>query len=235
MSNLQHIAIIMDGNGRWAEDLKAPRALGHKQGAQAVQNIINYSISIKLSYLTFFAFSCENWSRPKEEIDNILQLIKVFIAENLDNLYKDNVKIKVFGRKDNLAHNVMSLLIKAEEKTKNNTGLSLNIAFNYSSRDEIVRATKKLAKAYSEKKLAIEDITEEKFAGYLDTANCCDPDLVIRTSGEIRLSNFLLWQIAYSELYFCDCYWPDFTVKHFQDAIDSYKKRNRRYGAIIAK
>lgn len=235
MSDLEHIAIIMDGNGRWAEAFNAPRLFGHKRGARIVQDIIKYSINLKLGHLTFFAFSCENWSRPSAEVDNILQLIKVFLEQNLQQLHKDNVRINVFGRKNNLADNVLNLLYKAEQETANNNGLNLNIAFNYSGRDEIVRSTQRIVQDCEAKKLRWQDINEKVFTSYLDTANSCDPDLVIRTSGELRLSNFLLWQIAYAELYFCDCYWPDFTVAHFQKAIDAYKKRHRRYGAIVPK
>lgn len=232
MADLNHIAIIMDGNGRWAEQLKYSRLLGHKQGAKTVQDVIYYAVKIKLKILTFFVFSCENWARPQEEVDNILQLIKLFITKNLNKLDADNIKIKVLGRRNDLCPKVLELLIKAEEKTKNNTGLILNIAFNYSSRDEIVRATQQIVKDCSEKKISILDITENLFSSYLDTKGQTDPDLIIRTSGELRLSNFLLWQLAYSELYFCDCYWPDFTIEHLKNAINEYKKRHRRYGAI---
>lgn len=232
MAKLKHIAIIMDGNGRWAEQLKYPRLLGHKHGAKTVQDIIDYAIIIDLKILTLFAFSCENWSRPASEIQNILQIIKIFITDNLDKLIVNNVKIKVLGRRDTLSIDILELLNKAEYATKNSTGLTLNVAFNYSARDEILRATQKLIKDCELKKIAIDNITEEVFSNYLDTAGESDPDLVIRTSGELRLSNFLLWQIAYSELYFCECYWPDFTVQHLQEAIEEYNKRNRRYGAI---
>lgn len=232
MPSLRHVAIIMDGNGRWAKRLDHPRKIGHKYGAETVGNIVNYAVDIKLPVLTLFAFSCDNWKRPQSEVDTIFDLFQIFILQKLELLKDANVRIKVLGRRDNLYPKTLEVLELAEQETVNNTGLILNIAFNYSGRDEIVRATKKLAELCVNKKLNIDDITIDKFSDSLDTSHCCDPDLVIRTSGELRISNFLLWQMAYSEFYFVDSYWPDFTVELFQEAVDNYNNRERRYGNV---
>lgn len=226
MTELRHIAIIMDGNGRWAERKFSSRKLGHAEGVKIVPRIIERALKIGLPCLTLFAFSCENWTRPEDEVSNILELIKRFISHDLQTLHEKNVRLNILGRRDNLDDSLVALFDQAESKTSENTGLMLNIAFNYSGRDDIIRAVNKLILADDL------EVTEEKFATYLDTSIFGDPDLIIRTSGEMRLSNFLLWQAAYSELYFCDCYWPDFGVKHFDAAIKEYKKRKRTFGRL---
>lgn len=225
-----HIAIIMDGNGRWAKEHKKPRIFGHKNGVLSVRSVVEGAGEIGLKYLTLYAFSTENWNRPKVEIAALMQLLVATISKEVSALNKNNVRLQTIGDLKSLPGNCEKELNKAIEKTKNNTGLTLVLALSYSSKSEIINAVKKIAKDVVEDKLKIDKINDKVFNNYLDTATIQDPELLIRTSGEYRLSNFLLWQIAYSELYFTDKLWPDFTKEDLFKAIVDYQKRERRFG-----
>lgn len=228
----KHVAIIMDGNGRWAKKRFMPRLAGHKAGVETLKKIIEYSSNIGIKYLTVYAFSSENWNRPKKEIDGILKLLMITFTKELEKLNENNVIIKMLGDKNNIPEDVKSIFDKSELRTKNNTGLQLNVAFNYGGRDEILSSVKKIAELCIENKIDIEDISKELIEENLYTAGIPDPDFVIRTSGEIRLSNFLLWQISYSELYFTETFWPDFNVEEYNKALEEFKLRKRRYGKL---
>lgn len=232
LKSLQHIAIIMDGNGRWAKKRGLPRAAGHKRGVDTVKEIVKAAVEFKIPYLTLFSFSSENWSRPKTEVDELMRLMKLFLEMELENLHKGNVRIKIIGASMEHSSDVYSLIKKAEQKTSKNTGLQLTVAFNYGSRDEIVRAAKKLGQRVADGALNPQDIDEQCFEGALDTHGIPDPDLLIRTSGEFRISNFLLWQLAYSEFVFLECNWPDFNRDRLEEAIEDFLSRDRRYGGI---
>lgn len=234
MTALRHVAIIMDGNGRWAKGQLSSRKDGHIAGAKTVPYIINRALEINLDCLTLFAFSCENWARPADEVANILDLIEAFVINDLQSVHDKNISIKVLGRRDNLSPSLIKLLDQAENTTMHNNGLKLNIAFNYSGRDDIIRAVNKLVDDNRQRSANPSPITEQQLSRYLDTAHSGDPDLIIRTSGEMRLSNFLLWQAAYAELYFCDCYWPNFNVEHFNKAVEHYRRRVRTFGRLDA-
>ena len=225
-----HIAIIMDGNGRWAKEHGKPRIFGHKNGVLSVRSVVEGAGEIGLKYLTLYAFSTENWKRPKVEVAALMQLLVATISNEVAALNKNNVRLLTIGDLKSLPGNCEKELQKAMDKTKNNTGLSLVLALSYSSKSEIVNAVKKIAKEVSENKIDVEDITDNMFNNYLDTALIQDPELLIRTSGEYRLSNFLLWQIAYSELYFSDKLWPDFTKEDLFKAVVDYQSRERRFG-----
>ncbi|PCJ01541.1 MAG: isoprenyl transferase [Flavobacteriales bacterium] len=225
-----HIAIIMDGNGRWAKEHGKPRIFGHKNGVLSVRSVVEGAGEIGLKYLTLYAFSTENWKRPKVEVAALMQLLVATISNEVAALNKNNVRLLTIGDLKSLPGNCEKELQKAMDKTKNNTGLSLVLALSYSSKSEIVNAVKKIAKEVSENKIDVEDITDNMFNNYLDTALIQDPELLIRTSGEYRLSNFLLWQIAYSELYFSDKFWPDFTKEDLFKAVVDYQSRERRFG-----
>jgi undecaprenyl diphosphate synthase len=229
---LRHIAVIMDGNGRWATKKGLPRLQGHRAGVMALRKIIEYACSIGLEYLTIYAFSTENWKRPSYEIKGLMSLLIEFIDRELDELHSNNIKLIILGDTSRLPDDVNARLKTAVTKTANNNGLKLCVAINYGGRDEIVRAVKSIAADVEAGRVKAEQIDNRLFESYLYTAGIPDPDLVIRPSGELRISNFLLWQIAYSELWFSDCYWPDFTPDHFQRAIDHYKTRDRRFGGI---
>lgn len=228
----KHVAIIMDGNGRWAKKRFMPRLAGHKAGVETLKKIIEYSSNIGIKYLTVYAFSSENWNRPKNEIDGILKLLMVTFTKELEKLNENNVIIKMLGDKNNIPENVKNVFEKSELRTKNNTGLQLNVAFNYGGRDEILSSVKKIAELCIENKIDIDSISKELIEENLYTAGIPDPDFVIRTSGEIRLSNFLLWQISYSELYFTETFWPDFNVEEYAKALEEFKSRKRRYGKL---
>jgi undecaprenyl diphosphate synthase len=225
-----HIAIIMDGNGRWAKSHNKPRIFGHKKGVLSVRSVVEGAGEIGVKYLTLYAFSTENWNRPKVEVVALMQLLVATISKEVASLNKNNVRLLTIGDLKSLPGNCERELEKAKEKTKNNTGLSLVLALSYSSKSEIVRAIKGIANEVSEKKLEIDDINIDLIADYLDTATMPNPELLVRTSGEYRLSNFLLWQIAYSELYFTNKFWPDFTKEDLFEAIIDYQKRERRFG-----
>ncbi len=227
----KHIAIIMDGNRRWAKAKKLDGSLGHKKGAEVLETVAKYCNKIGIEALTVYAFSTENWKRTKEEVGAILLLLNMYLDKFLKTADLENIKLRVIGDRDkNMPEEIKAKMIKMEEKTKNNTGLKFNIAFNYGGRDEIVKATQKIAKLVKDGNLDIEDITEETISNNLYTAGLPDPDLVIRTSGELRTSNFLPWQITYSEFMFLDKYWPDFTTNDIDVAIEEFSKRHRRVG-----
>lgn len=227
----KHIAIIMDGNRRWAKAKNLDGSLGHKKGAEVLETVAKYCNKIGIEALTVYAFSTENWKRTKEEVGAILLLLNMYLDKFLKTADLENIKLRVIGDRDkNMPEEIKAKMIKMEEKTKNNTGLKFNIAFNYGGRDEIVKATQKIAKLVKDGNLDIEDITEETISNNLYTAGLPDPDLVIRTSGELRTSNFLPWQITYSEFMFLDKYWPDFTTNDIDVAIEEFSKRHRRVG-----
>ncbi|GAA6212187.1 isoprenyl transferase [Hyphomicrobiales bacterium 4NK60-0047b] len=232
---LRHVAIIMDGNGRWAAKRGLPRTAGHKKGVDTVKATVKNAIDLSIPYLTLFSFSSENWSRPKPEVDELMRLMKLFIEREENTLHKANVRIRMIGAPLEETSELYQLVKKAELKTKENTGLQLTVAFNYGGRDEIIRATKKLADQVAKGLIKSEEITEDLFNQSLDTGDLPDPDLLIRTSGEYRISNFLLWQLAYSEFVFLDCNWPDFTKEKFEEAIDIFYNRDRRYGGVCAR
>ena len=227
----KHIAIIMDGNRRWAKSKGLDGSLGHKKGAEVLEEVAKYCNKIGLEALTVYAFSTENWKRTKEEVGAILLLLQMYLDKFLKTADLENIKLRVIGdRENNMPEEIKNKMIKMEERTKDNTGLKFNIAFNYGGRDEIVKATRKIASKVLKGELKVEDITEETVSNNLYTAGLQDPDLLIRTSGELRTSNFLPWQITYSEFLFLDKYWPDFTTKDIDDAIELYSKRHRRVG-----
>ena len=229
---LNHIAIIMDGNGRWAKKRGLPRTAGHKRGVETVKEIVRAAIELKIPCLTLFSFSSENWSRPKPEIDELMRLMKSFLEREQNELIKGNVKVKMIGAPLEQNSEVYALIKRVEQQTATNTGLQLTVAFNYGGRDEIVRAAQRLANQVANGKLQPENITEQNFAMQLDTDGLPDPDLLIRTSGEYRISNFLLWQLAYAEFVFLDCNWPDFNRQKLEEAIQDYFSRDRRYGGL---
>lgn len=232
MSDPRHIAIIMDGNGRWAKARGLPRVAGHKAGVDALREIVRAAGDSGLEFLTLFAFSSENWSRPHSEVRELLGLLKLFIRRDLNKLHNRNVRVRIIGSRDDLAPDICKLLSEAETLTVANTGLTLVIAFNYGARDELTRSVRKLAALVAAGTLAPDAITAEMIGEGLDTHQIPDPDLIIRTSGEMRLSNFLLWQAAYSEFLFAPEYWPEFKPAHLFAAIDEYRKRVRRFGGL---
>lgn len=231
----QHVAIIMDGNGRWANKRGLPRTVGHSKGVEAVRETVRAAGDAGVKYLTLFAFSSENWSRPETEVRDLLGLLRRFIRQDLAELHRENVRIRVIGEREKLRSDILPLLLEAEETTKFNTALTLVIAFNYGARDEIARAVAMLARDVEAGVLKASEIDADKISAKLDTAGIPDPDLIIRTSGEERLSNFLLWQAAYSELVFLPDYWPDFDRKLFLDALKIYASRDRRFGGLSNK
>lgn len=227
-----HVAIIMDGNGRWAGKRGLSRNEGHKKGMDIVRDIALDAKKSNIKILTLYAFSTENWKRPKAEVDFLMKLPKVFLHKYLPELIQNNVKIETIGEFNTLPKLTKEAIKYAKEKTKNNDGLLLNFALNYGSRFEIMRAIKHVMNDIDDEKLSLDSLDEKTFSEYLYTQGLSDPDLLIRTSGEKRLSNFLLWQLAYTEFYFTDVLWPDFNEKIFQLALQEYKKRKRRYGGI---
>jgi undecaprenyl diphosphate synthase len=227
-----HVAIIMDGNGRWANARGLTRTMGHRKGVEAVRDAVRAAGRLGIRYLTLYAFSSENWRRPETEINDLLGLLKLFIRRDLAELHNENVRIRIIGDRTGLRGDILPLLLEAEETTRNNSGLTLVIAFNYGSRDEITRAVVSLAKDVEEGLLSADRITADLISSRLDTAGIPDPDLIIRTSGEERLSNFLLWQAAYSELVFIPEFWPDFTEALLVEALKKFAMRNRRFGAL---
>ena len=228
----RHVAIIMDGNGRWARERGLPRALGHRQGVEAVRRAVRAAIELKITYLTIFSFSSENWNRPVEEVDDLMGLMKRFIRRDLAELHEAGVCIRVIGQRQHVDSELTTLIDEAVELTRGNDVLTLVIAFNYGSRTEIAGAARKLAEQVAAGELDPSEITVERIANALDTSGIPDPDLLIRTSGEMRLSNFLLWQTAYSEFVFLDCYWPDFDKAAFEVAIAEFRSRERRFGGL---
>lgn len=231
----EHIAIIMDGNGRWAAERGLTRSEGHKQGLEKVRETVRTAIDLGLPYLTLFSFSSENWSRPQSEIRDLMTLLRRFIRTDLADLHKHGVRIRIIGGRTGIEGDIVRLLEDAVALTSNNDGLQLTVAFNYGSRDEIARAARRMAELVQDGKLKPKDITPETLGTFLDTAELPDPDLLIRTSGEVRLSNFLLWQCAYTEFVFLDAYWPDFTRQTLEDAITVFRNRDRRFGGLRAR
>jgi undecaprenyl diphosphate synthase len=229
-----HVAIIMDGNGRWAKARGLPRTAGHKAGMNALHNTVRNASDLGIRYLTLYAFSSENWSRPAAEVSDLLGLLKVFIRRDLAELHRSNVEVKIIGNRAGLKPDILKLLEDAEFLTKGNDAMTLVIAFNYGSRDELVRASRKMVVDVLEGRLLIDDIGQGALTARLDTAGIPDPDLVIRTSGEIRMSNFLMWQAAYAELVFVPCYWPDFDKAQLNVALDEFYRRERRFGGLEA-
>jgi undecaprenyl diphosphate synthase len=228
----RHIALIMDGNGRWAKNRLLPRSAGHRQGVEALRRTIRAAGELGVEFLTIFSFSSENWSRPKEEIDDLLDILRRFIRRDVAELHGAGIRIMVIGERIGLEPDIVSLLEESEKLTMHNTGMTLVVAFNYGSRQEITRAAQKVAQACIEGKLDSANITPQILADNLDTNGIPDPDLLIRTSGEERLSNFLLWQCAYTELVFVEEQWPDFSRELLERAIESYLSRDRRFGGI---
>ncbi|TKI54994.1 isoprenyl transferase [Brevibacillus antibioticus] len=228
----EHVAIIMDGNGRWANKRSLPRVAGHRAGMKAVKEVVKAADEIGVRYMTMYAFSTENWKRPRDEVDFLMKLPQEFLSTELDELIERGVRIRMLGSKNELPSHTLKALLEAEEKTKNNSGLQLNFALNYGGRDELAKAFSVMAAQVKAGELQPEQLTEELISSYLYTSEIPDPDLLIRTSGEIRLSNFMLWQLAYTELWFTDVLWPDFTREHFYQAIVEYQGRARRYGAV---
>jgi undecaprenyl diphosphate synthase len=228
----EHIAVIMDGNGRWAKKRFMPRGFGHKAGADALEQALEDADELGIKYLTVYAFSTENWKRSVEEVTGLMNLFRRFLESAIPKSNKNNVRVRVLGERSKLAPDMIKAIENLEESTKNNTGLQFNVALNYGGRDEIARAMKKIAEEVKDGKLSPEDITEEVISSHLDTWEIPDPDLLIRTSGEERISNFLPWQLAYSEFYFTDTLWPDFNRNSFIEAIRHYTKRDRRYGGV---
>ena len=222
-----HIAIIMDGNGRWARKRSLPRSAGHIAGAKTFKSIARYCNKIGLKYLTVYAFSTENWKRPKEEVEGIMNLLRDYLVD-AENFKDENIKVKFIGNLEPLADDIKELIRKNEDGSKDATGLNLNIAINYGGRDEITSAVKKIVNS----NIKAEDITEQTVSDNLYTANMPDPDFIIRPSGEYRLSNYLIWQSAYAEYWFSDVLWPDFKPKHLEKAIDDFNHRNRRFGGV---
>ena len=228
----KHIAIIMDGNGRWAKQNGQERLFGHFAGVESVRRTLKAAAEIGVQYLTLYAFSVENWKRPKEEVDGLMDLLVDTIVKEVDALHEDGVRLMTIGDTLGLPNSCRHTLLDAIERTKNNTRINLVLALNYSAKWEIIEAAKHLAKQVQEGALTIEDINETNFSNNLTTANIPDPELVIRTSGEHRLSNFLLWQSSYSELYFSNVFWPDFDAEHLAEAIYDYQNRERRFGLV---
>ncbi len=228
----RHIAVIMDGNGRWAKNKGKARVFGHKNGVESVRAVTEGAAEIGIDYLTLYAFSTENWNRPKAEITALMTLLVLTISKETKTLNKNNVRLHAIGNLDNLPNNCTSELKNAIKSTEQNTGLNLILALSYSAKWELTNATKQIASKVQEGKLAVDSITEDTINDHLCTAAFPDPELLIRTSGECRISNFLLWQIAYSELYFTPTLWPDFRKKDLEEAIISYQQRERRFGKI---
>lgn len=228
----EHVAIILDGNGRWAKKRGMPRNYGHAQGAKNVEVICRAAYNMGIRYLTVYAFSTENWNRPKEEVDALMKLLNQYMKNCRKTAKKNNMKVRVIGDKSGLSEEIRKDIEALEEATKEYDGLNFTIALNYGGRDELTRAIKKIAASVQRGELDPEDISEETVGASLDTAELPDPDLLIRTSYELRISNYLLWQLAYSEFYFTEVPWPDFDEKELQKAVEAYQQRDRRFGKI---
>lgn len=232
MSFPKHIAIILDGNGRWAKKRGLPRSAGHSMGAKNLENVVRYLKDTSVRYLTVYAFSTENWKRPKDEVDDLMALLEKYLRNYDELLGGEDVRLKIIGRKEGLSDTLIDLINEVEEKSKNRKQLTVNIALNYGGRQEICDAAKKIAEDVKSGKIDISDIDENLFNDYIYTKNIPDPDLIIRPSGEERLSNFLLWQCAYSEFWFSNVCWPDFTPDKLEGAVADFQKRSRRFGGV---
>ncbi len=228
----EHVAIILDGNGRWAKKRFMPRNAGHAAGARNVEKIIEDAHNMGIKYLTMYAFSTENWNRPEDEVKALMKLLRNYLKDCIERANKNNMKVRVIGERSRLDQDIIDKINELEGCSENNTGINFIIALNYGSRDEITRATRKIAEDCKEGKLKPEEINETAISSYLDTAGIPDPDLLIRTSGEIRLSNYLLWQLAYTEFYFTDVLWPDFDKEELKKAIVKFNQRDRRFGGV---
>ncbi len=228
----RHVAIIMDGNGRWAKKRLLPRKAGHVQGSRVAEQICEDAYDLGIEYLTIYAFSTENWARPKDEVDALMNLLRKYMKDSIERSSKNNMRVRVIGDISALAPDLQESIVRLEEISAKNTGLKFQVAINYGGRDEILRAVRKAAEKVKEGVLKPEDINEEVFYGFFDTAGIPYPDLMIRTSGEMRTSNFLPWQLAYSEFYFTDVLWPDFNKKELKKALDFYNGRERRFGGV---
>jgi undecaprenyl diphosphate synthase len=231
----RHVAIIMDGNGRWAAARGLPRGEGHRRGVEALRRTVRAAGELGIGFLTIFSFSAENWSRPPAEIRELMGLLRRFIRHDLAELHRNGVKVRVIGDRENLDGEIRRLLEEAEQLTRGNDKLVLIVAFNYGARQEIARAAQRIAAAVNAGDLPVTAVTADKLAAYLDAPDLPDPDLIIRTSGEQRLSNFLLWQAAYSELVFVPMYWPDFDREALENAVGEYQRRERRFGGLVAR
>jgi undecaprenyl diphosphate synthase len=231
----RHVAIIMDGNGRWAAERGLPRTEGHRRGVEALRRTVRAANEMGIGVLTIFSFSSENWSRPPAEVRELMGLLRRFIRHDLADLHRNNMRVRVIGERDGLAPDIRRLLEEAEELTLNNNGLVVVVAFNYGGRQEIARAARRLAEEVAAGRRRLETVTAEALGEYLDAGDLPDPDLIIRTSGEQRLSNFLLWQAAYSELVFVPTYWPDFDRAALEGAIAEYSRRERRFGGLATR
>lgn len=229
-----HVALILDGNGRWAKKRGLPRTMGHKKGCETVEQTVEDAARLGIKYLTVYGFSTENWKRPAEEVGALMQLFRYYTKRLLKIAKANNVRVKMIGERNKFAPDIIEGINRLEAETKDNTGLTFIIAVNYGGRDEITRAVRKVMEKAKSGELAPEEMTEQVFASYLDTAGIPDPDLLIRTSGELRLSNYLLWQLAYSEIYVTDCLWPDFNMEELLTAIRHFNRRERRFGGVTA-
>ena len=227
-----HVAIILDGNGRWAKAKGLPRTAGHIQGAKVVEQICEDAYNMGINYLTVYAFSTENWNRPEKEVETLMKLLRDYMKNSLKRAQKNNMCVRVLGDKSGLATDIRESIERLEDATKDNTGLHFQIAINYGGRDEITRAVKKLSQKVTDGKLSLEDMNEQCITSELDTAGLPDPDLLIRTSGELRISNFMLWQLAYSEFYITSVPWPDFNKEELEKAVLAYNNRDRRFGLV---
>jgi len=227
-----HVAVIMDGNGRWAKKRHLPRNFGHRAGAKTLEDICDDAWDLGIKYLTVYAFSTENWKRSVEEVTGIMTILRNYLTNAIERANKNNMRVRVIGERSRLDKDILAAIENLEKATENNTGLQFTIALNYGGRDDVTRAMRKLAEEVKEGKLSPEEITEEMVTAHLDTAELPDPDLLIRTSGEMRISNFMPWQISYSEFYFTDTLWPDFDKAELQKAIDYYTGRDRRFGGV---
>lgn len=227
-----HIAIIMDGNGRWAKSRFMPRTYGHKVGVETIRKVVKECSRLGIKYLTLYAFSTENWKRPKDEVSALMGLLVKYLRNELEELHKNNVKILTIGDISKLPQACIEELDHAKEKTKDNRGLVMSLALNYGGRNDLINAVKNISQEVVDGKISVEDIGDDLISSHLSTKESPDPDLVVRTSGEQRLSNFLLWELAYSEFYFADIHWPDFDEKELQKAIFAYQSRDRRFGGI---
>lgn len=228
----RHVAIIMDGNGRWAKERNLARTEGHREGIKRAEEILEAADDIGVKILTYFAFSTENWKRPRIEVEVLMRLLDVFLKRNIKRLLKNNMRLRVIGRREPIPEYLWKRLVSAQAQTQENNGLTVILAFNYGSRQEIVDAVGKIVKGILSEKLSLKDLDEGNFGDFLYTKGIPDPDLLIRTSGESRISNFLLWQLSYAELCFTKVHWPDFRRKNFEEAISDYQKRTRRFGAL---
>lgn len=228
----RHVAFIMDGNGRWAKKRGLPRLVGHNAGTETIKKIVKASQNMGIDYITFYAFSTENWNRPNEEVTGLMKLLVKFVHSEIEEIHQNNIKVNVFGDIEGLPEYARNEVVGAIEKTKENDGMQFNLALNYGGRNEIVHAVRAMLSDYATHKIKMDDVNESLFSSYLYTKGMPDPDLLIRTSGEQRLSNFLLWQLAYTEFIFEPHFWPDFNEEVYKKAIHLYQERNRRFGAL---